>query len=100
MSLFTSYDLQRRILQFDRKEDLGLYQNQLNYMQTAWTVGYVVGEIPSNIILTKVRPRIWIPLMEVRLLEHANRVTDVAKLAYTTDSLGSLNYDPIPMQLC
>lgn len=28
------------------KEDLGLYGNQLNYMITCWTVGYVVGEIP------------------------------------------------------
>lgn len=28
------------------KEDLNLYGNQLNYMQTLWTVGYVLGEIP------------------------------------------------------
>lgn len=28
------------------KEDLELYGNQLNYMQTCWTVGYVLGEIP------------------------------------------------------
>ena len=28
------------------KEDLGLYGNELNYMQTCWTVGYVLGEIP------------------------------------------------------
>jgi ACS family pantothenate transporter-like MFS transporter len=28
------------------KEDLGLFGNELNYMQTAWTVGYVIGEIP------------------------------------------------------
>lgn len=28
------------------KEDLGLYGNQLNYMVTCWTVGYVIGEIP------------------------------------------------------
>ena len=47
------------------KEDLGLYKNQLNYMQTLWTVGYVIGEIPSNLILTRVRPSIWIPTMEV-----------------------------------
>ncbi|KAK2746887.1 hypothetical protein FQN55_005373 [Onygenales sp. PD_40] len=47
------------------KEDLGLYKNQLNYMQTAWTVGYVIGEIPSNIALTRVRPKYWIPTMEV-----------------------------------
>ncbi len=28
------------------KEDLGLEGNQLNYITTAWTVGYVIGEIP------------------------------------------------------
>lgn len=49
----------------NRKEDLGLYGNQLNYMQTCWTVGYVIGEIPSNIVLTRVRPSVWIPAMEV-----------------------------------
>ncbi|KAJ5690826.1 hypothetical protein N7462_005218 [Penicillium macrosclerotiorum] len=47
------------------KEDLGLYGNQLNYMQTCWTVGYVIGEIPSNILLTRVRPRYWIPAAEL-----------------------------------
>jgi hypothetical protein len=52
-------------LQLCRKEDLGLYGNQLNYMQTCWTIGYVIGEIPSNIILTRIRPSIWIPAMEV-----------------------------------
>jgi ACS family pantothenate transporter-like MFS transporter len=34
-------------------------------MQTLWTVGYVIGEIPSNMILTRVRPSIWIPALEV-----------------------------------
>ena len=48
-----------------RQEDLGLYGNQLNYMQTLWTVGYVIGEIPSNMILTRVRPSIWIPALEI-----------------------------------
>jgi hypothetical protein len=47
------------------KEDLGLYKNQLKYMQTAWTVGYVIGEIPSNILLTRIRPSRWIPTMEI-----------------------------------
>ncbi|KAL3462835.1 major facilitator superfamily domain-containing protein [Aspergillus heterothallicus] len=47
------------------KEDLGMYQNQLNYMQACWTVGYVIGEIPSNMLLTKIRPRYWLPTMEV-----------------------------------
>ncbi|KAJ5388814.1 hypothetical protein N7509_011355 [Penicillium cosmopolitanum] len=47
------------------KEDLGMYGNELNYMQTCWTVGYVLGEIPSNILLTRVRPRYWIPAAEL-----------------------------------
>ena len=34
-------------------------------MQTCWTIGYVIGELPSNIILTRFRPSIWIPTMEV-----------------------------------
>ncbi|THC96269.1 hypothetical protein EYZ11_004262 [Aspergillus tanneri] len=33
------------------KEDLSLYGNQLNYMQTCWTVGYVIGEIPTMELL-------------------------------------------------
>lgn len=28
------------------KEDLSLYGDELNYMTTVWTVGYVIGEIP------------------------------------------------------
>ncbi|KAL2814676.1 major facilitator superfamily domain-containing protein [Aspergillus cavernicola] len=47
------------------KEDLGMYQNQLNYMQACWTVGYVIGEIPSNMMLTRIRPRYWLPAMEL-----------------------------------
>ncbi|KAL7940775.1 major facilitator superfamily domain-containing protein [Trichoderma barbatum] len=47
------------------KEDLNLYGNQLNYMQTCWTVGYVIGQIPSNILLTRIRPSVWIPSCEV-----------------------------------
>ncbi|KAH8092630.1 MFS general substrate transporter [Cristinia sonorae] len=47
------------------KEDLGLHGNQLNYITTAWTCGYVIGQIPSNLIITRIRPSIWIPLMEL-----------------------------------
>ncbi|KAJ4132480.1 hypothetical protein NW754_015297 [Fusarium falciforme] len=42
------------------KEDLNLMGNELNYMQTCWTVGYVLGEIPSNMLLTRIRPSLWI----------------------------------------
>ena len=54
-----------RLLKFQRKEDLGLFHNELNYMQTCWTVGYVISQIPSNMVLTRVRPSLWIPSMEV-----------------------------------
>lgn len=47
------------------KTDLGLHGNQLNYITTAWTCGYVIGQIPSNLLITRIRPSIWIPLMEV-----------------------------------
>lgn len=47
------------------KEDLHLHGNQLNYITTAWTVGYVVGQSPSNMLITRIRPSIWIPAMEL-----------------------------------
>ncbi|KAL4249324.1 MFS transporter superfamily protein [Abortiporus biennis] len=47
------------------KTELGLHGNQLNYITTAWTCGYVIGQIPSNLLITRIRPSIWIPLMEV-----------------------------------
>ncbi|OQO05959.1 hypothetical protein B0A48_10055 [Cryoendolithus antarcticus] len=41
------------------KEDLAMNANQLNLIDVAWTTGYaVIGQIPSQIILTKVRPTV------------------------------------------
>lgn len=34
------------------KEDMQLFGNELNYMQTCWTVGYVLGEIPRSVAYT------------------------------------------------
>ncbi|KAJ4512988.1 hypothetical protein HRR78_002835 [Exophiala dermatitidis] len=47
------------------KEELNLYQNQYNYIVVAWTVGYVIGQWPSNFILTRVPAHIWIPFLEI-----------------------------------
>ena len=47
------------------KEDLHMNKNELNLIDVAWTSGYVIGQIPSQIILTKVRPSIWIPSCEL-----------------------------------
>ncbi|EHK97819.1 putative Pantothenate transporter liz1 [Glarea lozoyensis 74030] len=41
------------------KEDLNLYQNQYNYIIVSWTVGYIVGQWPSNFILTRVPAHIF-----------------------------------------
>ncbi|ERS98973.1 hypothetical protein HMPREF1624_04168 [Sporothrix schenckii ATCC 58251] len=70
------------------REDLGLFGNQLNYMTTCWTVGYVIGEVPSNLILTRVRPSIWIPACEVLwsvltiLTSKCNNVTQLYVLRF------------------
>ncbi|KAI1613227.1 putative pantothenate transporter liz1 [Exophiala viscosa] len=47
------------------KEDLNLYGNQYNYIVVAWTVGYIIGQWPSNFILTRVPAHIWIPFLEI-----------------------------------
>ncbi|KAG4436104.1 hypothetical protein IFR05_008424 [Cadophora sp. M221] len=47
------------------KEDLNLYQNQYNYVVLSWTIGYIIGQWPSNFILTRVPAHIWIPFLEL-----------------------------------
>jgi hypothetical protein len=38
-----------------------MYGNQLVTSTSIWTVGYVIGQIPSNLLLTRLSPRILIP---------------------------------------
>ncbi|WVR03027.1 hypothetical protein IAU60_000016 [Kwoniella sp. DSM 27419] len=47
------------------KEDLGMEGNELVTAVSIWTVGYVIGQIPSNLLLTRVEPRWVIPALEV-----------------------------------
>lgn len=47
------------------REDLGMLAKQLNVIDAAWTSGYVVGQIPSQILLTKVRASWWIPFCQL-----------------------------------
>jgi len=39
------------------KEDLSMHGNELVTAVTIWTVGYVIGQIPVNLLLTRVPPR-------------------------------------------
>jgi ACS family pantothenate transporter-like MFS transporter len=43
------------------EEDLSMYGNQLVTSVSIYTVGYVIGQIPSNLLLTRVSPRWVIP---------------------------------------
>lgn len=45
------------------KTELGFKGNQLSVINTCFTVGYVLGQIPSNLSLHYIKPRIWFPLM-------------------------------------
>lgn len=47
------------------KEDFGMNGSQLNYLQTLWTVGYIVGQIPSNQILQRVSARYYLGGLEL-----------------------------------
>jgi MFS transporter, ACS family, pantothenate transporter len=47
------------------KEDLNMKGNDYNLLQTWFTVGYVLGNLPSQIIMTKIRPSIWLPTLEL-----------------------------------
>lgn len=42
-----------------------MYGNQLVTATSIYTVGYVIGQIPSNMLLTRVSPRWVIPSLEV-----------------------------------
>lgn len=43
------------------EEDLEMFGNQLVTSSSIYTVGYVIGQIPSNLLLTRVSPRWVIP---------------------------------------
>ncbi|PWY89167.1 putative allantoate permease [Aspergillus heteromorphus CBS 117.55] len=47
------------------EEDLNMYGNQLVTSTSIYTVGYVIGQIPSNMLLTRLSPRWVIPALEV-----------------------------------
>lgn len=47
------------------KEDLGLYGNELNYFTTWFSVSYCLFLLPSQVIMTYVRPSWWLPGLEI-----------------------------------
>ncbi|KAF4635795.1 hypothetical protein G7Y89_g2299 [Cudoniella acicularis] len=47
------------------KEELGFKGNQYNVINTVFTVGYIIGQIPSNLALYHLKPRIFFPSMVI-----------------------------------
>ncbi|EPE02817.1 mfs general substrate transporter [Ophiostoma piceae UAMH 11346] len=47
------------------KEDLSLYGNELNYANAVWSAAYVVGQVPSNLLLTRVNVPLYIAFLEL-----------------------------------
>ncbi|KAH7141478.1 major facilitator superfamily domain-containing protein [Dactylonectria estremocensis] len=47
------------------KEDLALNGNELNYFTVYFNIGYCIMLIPSQIIMTYVRPSLWLPGLEI-----------------------------------
>jgi hypothetical protein len=43
------------------REELSFRGNQLNQINTVFTVGYTIGQVPSNIALYYIKPRIFFP---------------------------------------
>ncbi|KAK8024551.1 MFS general substrate transporter [Apiospora rasikravindrae] len=47
------------------KEELNVVGNEYQTFTTMWTIGYVISQIPSQIICTRVRISIWCPSWEL-----------------------------------
>lgn len=46
------------------KEDLSLYGNELNYATAVWSAAYIIGQVPSNLLLTRVNVPLYIAFLE------------------------------------
>ncbi|PMD16095.1 retrograde regulation protein 2 [Hyaloscypha hepaticicola] len=47
------------------EEDLNIHGNQYNLLTTFFTCGYLVGQVPSQLLLTKFRPSYYLPAVEL-----------------------------------
>lgn len=47
------------------QEDLNMHGNEYTYAVTAYTCAYAVMQIPSTLIIQRIRPSIWLALMEI-----------------------------------
>ncbi|WVQ77579.1 hypothetical protein IAR50_007267 [Cryptococcus sp. DSM 104548] len=47
------------------EEDLSLYGNELTWMGTIFSIGYIIGTIPTQLLITLIRPSYLLPTVEI-----------------------------------
>ncbi|ODN85031.1 hypothetical protein L202_00860 [Cryptococcus amylolentus CBS 6039] len=47
------------------QEDLGLYGNELTWMGTIFSIGYIIGTVPTQLLITAIRPSYLLPTVEI-----------------------------------
>ncbi|KAJ7685502.1 hypothetical protein DFH06DRAFT_1357957 [Mycena polygramma] len=77
---------------------LNLLGNELTWMGTLFSIGYVMGTIPSQILLTKIRPSIVLPTIEILwgvlviCMAAANSVNSIYALRFCIGFLEAASY--------
>ncbi|KAJ6560974.1 major facilitator superfamily domain-containing protein [Mycena sp. CBHHK59/15] len=66
------------------KEELDLSGDELNYMNTTYRIGYALFLIPSQLFMTRIRPSVWLPALELfwGLLTGLMALASSAKIIY------------------
>ncbi|AFR98231.2 transmembrane transporter Liz1p [Cryptococcus neoformans C23] len=88
------------------KEDMKLNGNELNYLNTYFKVGYAIFLIPSQIVLTRVRPSLWLPPLELSwgvmtgLMAAAHSVKGMYALRFFIGAFEASSYPGIVSVLC
>lgn len=76
------------------KEDLALYGKELNYASAIWSAAYVFGQIPSNLLLTRVGRREleekWAPI-------DRKRRSTLLCILHSWNLLGQSSHLPMPV---
>lgn len=55
------------------QEDLGMTPDQYNWCLTAFFFTYAAFEVPSNLLLKKLRPSRWLPIIMIAVCKRLTR---------------------------
>ncbi|KOS46568.1 hypothetical protein ACN38_g2460 [Penicillium nordicum] len=87
------------------KEDLKLYGNQLNYLQTVYMVGFITMQIPLTLLMTRCPVNYFLPAADLfwgvfTLAQYrANNVTQLYALRFFVGALGGFFFPAVQWYL-